>query len=206
MLVDVRSRRMLAGWVVTLAGLAVATAALLPFRSDITVATAALVLVVPVALGVAVGGFPAVPLGVVAGFLTFDFVFIPPYYTFYVTAWEDWVSLVVYAMVGCTVGVVVAQLGRAQREAETRRAEAQLLWAERARLVEESSRVQLLEEVDRLRAALMGSVSHDLRTPLASIKASISDLADPDLRLSDEDRVTLLRTTEEETDRLTRLV
>ena len=197
---------MLAGWVVTLAGLAVATAALLPFRSDITVATAALVLVVPVALGVAVGGFPAVPLGVVAGFLTFDFVFIPPYYTFYVTAWEDWVSLVVYAMVGCTVGVVVAQLGRAQREAETRRAEAQLLWAERARLVEESSRVQLLEEVDRLRAALMGSVSHDLRTPLASIKASISDLADPDLRLSDEDRVTLLRTTEEETDRLTRLV
>src|SRR5207253_144644 len=53
---------------------------------------------------------------------------------------------------------------------------------------------------------LMGSVSHDLRTPLASIKASISDLADPDLRLSDEDRVTLLRTTEEETDRLTRLV
>src|SRR5439155_17213451 len=109
---------------------------------DITVATAALVLVVPVALGVAVGGFPAVPLGVVAGFLTFDFVFIPPYYTFYVTAWEDWVSLVVYAMVGCTVGVVVAQLGRAQREAEARRAEAQQLSAERERLVDESNRVR----------------------------------------------------------------
>jgi len=197
---------MLAGWAVTVAGLAVATAGLLPFRSDITVATAALVLVVPVALGVAVGGFPVVPVGVVAGFLTFDFVFIPPYYTFYVTEWEDWISLVVYAIVGCTVGVVVAQLGRAQREAEDRRAEAQLLWAEREQLVEESNRVRLLEEVDRLRAALMGSVSHDLRTPLASIKASISDLADPDLRLTDDDRVTLLRTTEEETDRLTRLV
>ncbi|MDQ1516050.1 MAG: two-component system, OmpR family, sensor histidine kinase KdpD [Actinomycetota bacterium] len=197
---------MMAGWVVTLAGLAVATAGLLPFRSDMTVATAALVLVVPVALGVAVGGFSAVPVGVVAGFLTFDFFFIPPYSTFYVTEWEDWISLVVYAMVGCTVGGVVAQLGRAQREAEARRAEAQLLWAERARLVEESNRLQLLEEVDRLRAALIGSVSHDLRTPLASIKASISDLADPGLRLSDEDRATLLRTTEEETDRLTRLV
>ncbi len=201
-----RNRRLVAGWIVTLAGLALSTAVLLPFRSDITVATAALVLVVPVALGVAVGGFPAVPFGVAAGFLTFDFVFIPPYSTFYVTEWEDWVSLVVYAIVGCTVGVVVAQLGRAQREAEARRAEAQLLWAERAQLVEESNRVQLLEEVDRLRAALIGSVSHDLRTPLASIKASISDLADPGLRLSDDDRATLLRTTEEETDRLTRLV
>ncbi|MDQ1567292.1 MAG: two-component system, OmpR family, sensor histidine kinase KdpD [Actinomycetota bacterium] len=197
---------MLAGWVVTVAGLAVATAGLLPFRSDITVATAALVLVVPVALGVAVGGFSAVPVGVAFGFLTFDFFFIPPYSTFYVTEWEDCISLVVYAMVGCTVGGVVAQLGRAQREAEARRAEAQLLWAERARLVEESSRLQLLEEVDRLRAALIGSVSHDLRTPLASIKASISDLADPGLLLSDDDRATLLRTTEEETDRLTRLV
>jgi two-component system sensor histidine kinase KdpD len=80
------------------------------------------------------------------------------------------------------------------------------LWAERARLVEESNRLQLLEEVDRLRAALIGSVSHDLRTPPASIKASISDLADPGLLLSDDDRATLLRTTEEETDRLTRLV
>ena len=197
---------MLAGWFVTLAGLAVATAGLLPVRGKITTATAALVLVVPVALGVAVGGFPAVPLGVVAGFLTFDFVFIPPYYTFYVTALEDWVSLVVYACVGCTVGVVVARLRRAQREAEARRAEAQQLSTERERLVDESNRVRLLEEVDRLRAALMGSVSHDLRTPLASIKASISDLADPGLHLSDEDRVTLLRTTEEETDRLTRLV
>jgi two-component system sensor histidine kinase KdpD len=84
--------------------------------------------------------------------------------------------------------------------------ETQLLWAERERLVEEANRTRLLEEVDRLRAALMGSVSHDLRTPLASIKASISDLADPGLHLSAEDRVTLLRTTEEETDRLTRLV
>lgn len=182
---DARVRRMAAGWIVTLAGLAAATAVLLPFRSTLTVATAALVLVVPVTLGVAVGGFPAVPFGVLAGFLTFDFVFIPPYYTFYVSQWEDWVSLFVYAIVGCTVGVVVAQMQRAQRAAD---------------------RTRMLEEVDRLRAALMGSVSHDLRTPLASIKASISDLADPALALSDEDRATLLRTTEEETDRLARLV
>jgi len=184
-----RLRRMVTGWLVTLGGIAVVTAVVLPFRSHITTATAALVLVVPVAVGVAVGGFSAVPVGVAAGFLTFDFVFIPPYYTFYVTAWEDWVSLFVYAAVGCTVGGVVAQQSRAQREAEARRGE-----------------VRILEEVDRLRNALMGSVSHDLRTPLASIKASISDLVDPALKLSASDRATLLRTIEEETDRLTRLV
>jgi two-component system sensor histidine kinase KdpD len=180
---------MVAGWIVTLAGIALATAVVLPFRARITTATAALVLVVPVALGVAVGGFAVVPLGVAAGFLTFDFVFITPYYTFRVGAGEDWVSLFVYACVGCTVGGVVAQQSRAQREAEAHRTE-----------------VRILEEVDRLRNALMGAVSHDLRTPLSSIKASISDLTDPAVALSEADRATLQRTIEEETDRLTRLV
>jgi hypothetical protein len=55
--------------VVTLVGLAVATAGLLPYRSPGTTATPAMVLLVPVAIGVAVGGFPAVPVGVVGGFL-----------------------------------------------------------------------------------------------------------------------------------------
>jgi two-component system, OmpR family, sensor histidine kinase KdpD len=88
-----RFRRMVTGWLVTLGGITLVTAVVLPFRGRITTATAALVLVVPVATGVAVGGFAAVPVGVAAGFLAFDFFFIPPYYTFYVTAWEFAVQL-----------------------------------------------------------------------------------------------------------------
>jgi two-component system, OmpR family, sensor histidine kinase KdpD len=317
-------RRVVRGWVVTLAGIAVATSLLLPFRHRITPDTAALVLVVPVVVGVVIGGVSAVPVGVVFGFVAFDFFFIPPYGTFSVAAAQHWVSLAVYSAVGLTVGGVVAQLRRARLESQARQAETQVLYElsqslatessleaklerilvrlretlgasgaavlvesdgalrvvarageslsepalrallsgagpeepvllagppsamvaalrstlgrvgwllavgsaldddnqrllatfanqaavaiEQARLGEEANRTRMLEEVDRLRSALMGSVSHDLRTPLASIKASISDLADPAVALGDEDRATLLETIQAETDRLTRLV
>ena len=49
-----------------------------PFRSHVSVATAALVLVVPVVIGVVIGGFPAGAAAVVAGFFVYDLVFIPP--------------------------------------------------------------------------------------------------------------------------------
>jgi K+-sensing histidine kinase KdpD len=51
---------------------------LLPWRGDITVATTAVVLVVPVVVGVAVGGFPAGVVATTVGFPAYDFVFIPP--------------------------------------------------------------------------------------------------------------------------------
>ena len=47
---------------------------------------------------------------------------------------------------------------------------------ERSQLRDQAVRAELLEEVDRLRDALMGAVSHDLRTPLASIKTAVSTL------------------------------
>jgi K+-sensing histidine kinase KdpD len=313
---------------VTILGICAAVAVLVPLRSSIDVDTAALVLVVPVVLGVTVGGFPAAPVGVVAGFLAYDFFFIPPYYTFRVGATHHWVGLFVYGVVGLAVAGLVAQLQRARNDSEAREAEGRMLaelastpagedameeslgrlvhlarrllgltgaavvlagddsslrvvaqegitvsdltlrhlaahrpkggfdevagspgvWAtalpvsvgtggavlvahaaptssgepedrlltvfahqagvavDRARLAAESRRRRTLEEVDRLRSALVGSVSHDLRTPLASIKASVSDLADAAVELSDGDRRMLLRTIEEETDRLSRFV
>lgn len=63
-----------------------------------------------------------------------------------------------------------------------------------------------LAESDRIRAALLAALSHDLRTPLASIKASVSTLRQTDIRLSVADRADLLATVEEGTDRLDRLI
>ena len=48
---------------------------------------------------------------------------------------------------------------------------------ERSQL-QQALRTELLEEVDRWRDAMMGAVSHDLRTPLASIKAAVTALRD----------------------------
>jgi K+-sensing histidine kinase KdpD len=77
---------------------------------------------------------------------------------------------------------------------------------EAQRLARQAERAAQLAEVDRLRTAILASVGHDLRTPLASIKAAASSLRDGDVTFSPADRDELLATVEESTDRLEDLV
>jgi len=77
---------------------------------------------------------------------------------------------------------------------------------ERARLDEQIARTRTEAERDQARAALFSSVTHDLRTPLASIKAGVTSLLQQDVPMDDSQREELLRTVLEETDRLNRLV
>jgi two-component system sensor histidine kinase KdpD len=77
---------------------------------------------------------------------------------------------------------------------------------ERARLAEDAERAQVRAETERLRNSLLSSVSHDLRTPLASITGAASTLLENDERLDAGTRRDLLETLHEEADRLNRLV
>lgn len=77
---------------------------------------------------------------------------------------------------------------------------------ERARLRRESLLVELLRRTDSLRSALLSSVSHDLRTPLSSIKAAASSLLQEDVQWSEEERRSFAAAIVRETDRLNRLV
>ncbi|MGC8469572.1 MAG: DUF4118 domain-containing protein [Acetobacteraceae bacterium] len=77
---------------------------------------------------------------------------------------------------------------------------------ERVRLVEDLDRVRIAAEGDRLRAALLTSISHDLRTPLASILGSASSLAAHDGALDPPARAALARTIQEEAERLNRFI
>jgi two-component system sensor histidine kinase KdpD len=77
---------------------------------------------------------------------------------------------------------------------------------ERAQLRQMALQVGTLEEVDRLRRSLVGAVSHDLRTPLATIKIAVSSLRVPDLKLSSDEQSELLGLVEAQADRLDRLV
>ncbi len=78
--------------------------------------------------------------------------------------------------------------------------------AESQRLQDEAGKATQLAHANDLRAALLQAVSHDLRTPLASIKAAISSLRQADITWSPEDRAEFEETIESETDRLTALV
>ncbi len=77
---------------------------------------------------------------------------------------------------------------------------------ERAQLAEDAERAQVRAETERLRNSLLSSVSHDLRTPLASITGAASTLLENDERLDADTRRDLLETLHEEADRLNRLV
>jgi two-component system sensor histidine kinase KdpD len=73
---------------------------------------------------------------------------------------------------------------------------------ERRRLHDEAERAAVLAETDRLRTALLRAVSHDLRSPLASIKASVTSLLQGDVAWSPLEEREFLSTIDEETDRL----
>ena len=297
------------------------------FRSSISVATAALLLVIPVVLGVVVGGFGVGLVGILLGFFIYDFIFIPPYYTLSVGQTQNWIALGVYVIVVVLVSRVVSNFREAsyfavEREKHARKLfelsklllgeqelsellhniatsvqstfqfdavllllqgsgkldvgasagrlmsqeelgqlipeaglparllgtagdgspslfstaltvagkpvgllvmkggsnqtpDTQLLSTfanhaalaiEYAQLRQQAVQTHLLEETDRWRRALLSSVSHDLRTPLASIKAAASGLSDSSLYLDPIQKEELLETISAETDRLSRLV
>ena len=326
--------------VVTLAGLGVLLAILLPFRVHLSVALPALVFVLPALVGTVIGGFLPGAVGVATGFLAYDFFFLPPYNTLTVRSPQNWIALVVYVAVVLVVAQVVTQLQRARADALRREEESGRLYElsqaligdltlsqlrthivdsvqgvfaprwtalvlpapatgatapspapgevlevaataglplsvedvttvtaggghavslgldagpephrvsvalvvshrpvgmlvlddvrlaerdrsllgtfanqaalalDRGQLREQALRARLLEEVDRWRRALMGAASHDLRTPLASIKTAVSNLRQPDAaaRLAPGDRAELLELIELQSDRLARLV
>ena len=77
---------------------------------------------------------------------------------------------------------------------------------ERVRLFEEEARSAVLARSDELKSSLLAAVSHDLRTPLATIKASVTSLLDPEISWKDEARDEFLHAIDEETDRLALLV
>jgi len=77
---------------------------------------------------------------------------------------------------------------------------------EHGRLQGESVHNKVLQQTDSLRAALLSSVSHDLRTPLTTIKSAASSLLQKDLQLDEDEKNTFALLIEHESDRLNRLV
>jgi K+-sensing histidine kinase KdpD len=194
-------------------GLVVAlTAALVPFRADVSRAAPALVLVIAVVVAGLIGGRVAAVVTAGAAVLAFNFAFIPPFWTLAIDVVEDAVALAAFTVVALTVGTLVARESDHRRAAEQRAAELQALHeryeavqAERERLAAEANRLAVLEQVDEQRAALLRSVSHDLRTPLSTIRAVTSDLRAGAV-YDDATRDELLDLVIDEAERLDRIV
>jgi K+-sensing histidine kinase KdpD len=158
------------GWMLWCSALALVTAALLPFRAVLgdVHVTLAYLLLV-----VAAGARRGRPVGfglATLAFVCFDWFFVPPYGTLFVAKRVDWIVLLGFL----ATSIIVTQLfERARREADAAR-------------------------MARVREAVAASVSHDLRTPLTTIKALAHDIA-----AEGDERAEVI---EQEANRLTRLV
>jgi len=152
-------------------------------QSDLPAAI--LLYLVPIVLAASRWGRGPAVAGVAVSVLGHNLLFIEPRGTFTIARPDEALSLALLLF----TALVTAQLADGAR----RGAEA----AREAAVVRRS---------DELKTALLRAVTHNLRTPLASIKASVSGVRQPGAVYDESDRAELLTEIEEETDRLDRLV
>lgn len=185
------------------AGIAAVLAVLVPLRDDVDPATAALLLVLPVVGAAVLGGRGAALVVAVGAGVAFNVAFLEPYGSLEVRGAEGAVDLVVLLVVALATGTLVAREAERRDAADRRAAEVVAARAEQQRLSTEAVALGLAGEH---RAALLRSVSHDLRTPLSTIRAVTSDLRDGGGAYDDATRDELLDLVVDEAERLDRLV
>ncbi len=178
-------------WLLWVGMFVLATAVLRAYRDGTDVVYAVLTYLLVVLGGSVSGGRPVGFALTAAGVGSIDFFFQLPYDTLAVGKPLDGVVLIAFL----TTATVTTHLLAAER---ARAAEAERLAAERTRLVAEADRAEALREADRLKDVVLASVSHDLRTPLTTIKM----LAEEGARRGEPRALAI----DEQADRLGRLV
>lgn len=140
------------------------------------------------------------------GVLVFDLVLVPPYYTLGVADAEYLLTFVALLVVGLVISALTARAREQARAAQRREAQTAALYERNRELAEKAREAQLHRETEKLQAALLNSISHDLRTPLATITGALSSLRDDYGLLDERARRELLDNAYEEAERLNRLV
>ena len=154
------------------------------------------------------GSLPALFTSILA-MLCFNFFFLPPFGTFTIAATDNWIALLAFLVTAVTAGQLSASAKRRAEEAETGRREIERLYAELRDAFERASHAEALRQSEKLKSALLDAVTHDLRTPLTSIKASVTTLLDEargELPLDRDSRVEMMEVIDEESDRLSRFI
>lgn len=204
-----------AGYIVAVAGTAAVTFVLRLLGQRINSTTIALAMLLVVLFVAAYWGARPAILASLLGVLYFNFFFLPPIYTLTIADPDNWLALIAFLITAVTAGQLSARAKRRAEEAEAGRREIERLYDELRSAFERASHAEALRQSERLKSALLDAVTHDLRTPLTSMKASVTTLLDevnsqpgdgPPAVLDDEGRREMLDVINEECDRLNRFI
>lgn len=190
----------------------VMTLVLAPFRQSINSTTVALALLLAVLFTATLFGSRPALLSSLIAMLVFNFFFLPPFHTFTIADPQNWIALTTFFVTAITVGELSARARRRAEEAVRGRREIERLYEQLRTAFEQASHAEALRQSEALKSALLDAVTHDIRTPLTSIKASVTTLlddgrmpgtsADRRLGLDLEGHQELLEVINEEADRL----
>ena len=172
-------------------------------------AAAPVLLLIVLLIARAWGTGPALAASACAA-LAFSYYFLPPA-GIAIEDVNDWVAFGTFTVTAIVVGELAARAERRQLEAEEGRREIEQLYQQLGAAFERASEAEAARRNEQLKAALLDALTHNLRTPLTAIKASVTALigsGDPITiaGLSTEGRRDLLQVIDEESDRLNRFI
>jgi len=140
----------------------------------------------------------------------FSYYFLPPA-GFGIEAPQDWIAFVTFIVTAVFAGELASRAERRAAEAQAGRHEIERLYQELQGAFERASEAEAARRNEQLKAALLDALTHNLRTPLTSIKAAVTALIRAGVwrqtsELSEEGRRELLQVIDEESDRLNRFI
>jgi len=140
----------------------------------------------------------------------YSYYFLPPA-GFGIEDPEDWIAFVTFIVTAVIAGELASRAERRAAEAQAGRQEIERLYQELQSAFERASEAEAARRNEQLKAALLDALTHNLRTPLTSIKAAVTALIRSGVwsavsELSSEGRRELLQVIDEESDRLNRFI
>lgn len=145
-------------------------------RPALNQTTNALALVLAVIMiAVTAGRGPALYASILAG-LSFNYFFIGPFYSLWISRPEDLVAFVVFVATAVLVGQMSSRLEKRVIQTEVQQQQLERVRVDYQRASAEAAEAGELRRSEQLKTALLDAITHDLRTPLTSIKAAISTI------------------------------
>jgi two-component system sensor histidine kinase KdpD len=182
-----------------------------PFHETINTATIALTFLLLILFTATFLGRNPALLASIGAMLCFNYFFLPPVRTLAIANSQNLIAWAAFLITAITAGELSAYAKRRAEEAERQKKEIEKLYEELKSAFAKASEAEALRQSEKLKSALLDAVTHDLRTPLTSIKASVTTLLDSEgghrtIELDGESKYEFLEIINEETDRLNQFI